>query len=35
MRSCFNGGGGGGGGGGGAVAELNEPIHQSHARILY
>ena len=26
---------GGGGGGGGAVGNLNEPIHPSHARILY
>ena len=27
--------GGGGGGGGGVVGKLNEPIHHSHAHILY
>ena len=31
MRSCFN----GEGGGGGVVGKLNEPIHHSHAHILY
>ena len=25
----------GGGGGGGVVGKLNEPIHHSHAHILY
>ena len=29
MRRCFN------GGGGGVVGKLNEPIHHSHAHILY